>query len=221
MRVIYRFGKQGRLRFVSHLDLQRYMQRTLNRTGLPVAYSLGFNPHPVMSFASALAMGWESEYEVFDVKLAHIVPVEEAIERMRASLPEEMPIYEARIVEDNHPAMMALVKMAEYRITPSEHLEELKNGAREFLFSDSVMAIRKTKSGEREVDIRPLCVKLTSEGDALVARTMLTEVDTLKPDLLMSKLSEMAGIEVPRLRIERKLLLGSKKDGKLKPLMEL
>ena len=221
MRVIYRFGKRDRLRFVSHLDLQRYMQRALNRTGLPVAYTLGFNPHPVMSFASALAMGWESEYEVFDVKLTRRVPLNEAVARMRASLPEEMPVLEAKTADDSHPAMMSLVKMAEYRITPAERLEELKAGAREFLFSESVPAIRKTKTSEREIDIRPLCVRLTSEGDALIARTMLTENDTLKPDLLMSKLAELAGIELPRVRIERTLLLGAGADGKIRPLMEL
>lgn len=221
MRVIYRFGKRDRLRFVSHLDLQRYMQRALNRTGLPVAYTLGFNPHPVMSFASALAMGWESEYEVFDVKLTRRIPLEEAVRRMRDSLPEEMPVLEAKYAEDSHPAMMSLVKMAEYRITPAEKLEELKAGAREFLFRDNVMAVRKTKTCEREIDIRPLCTKLTSDNGALIARTMLTETDTLKPDLLMSKLAELAEIELPRVRIERKLLLGSGADGKIRPLMEL
>ena len=63
MRTLLRFGKNTRLRFVSHLDLQRFFQRALNRTGLPVAFSQGFNPHPLMSFASALAVGWTSEYE--------------------------------------------------------------------------------------------------------------------------------------------------------------
>ena len=57
MRAMIRFGKQPRLRFISHLDLQRFFQRALNRTGLPVAYSQGFNPHPLMSFGSALALG--------------------------------------------------------------------------------------------------------------------------------------------------------------------
>lgn len=81
MRCVFRFGKLDRLRFVSHLDLQRYMQRALNRSGLPVAFSQGFNPHPVMSFASALAMGWESEYEVLDIKFTKHVPERE---RLRA-----------------------------------------------------------------------------------------------------------------------------------------
>ena len=73
MRMIVRFGKRARLRFISHLDLQRFFQRALNRTGLPIAFSNGFNPHPVMAFGSALALGWTSEYEVIDVKLAEDV----------------------------------------------------------------------------------------------------------------------------------------------------
>ena len=44
MRAMIRFGKQPRLRFISHLDLQRFFQRALNRTGLPIAFSQGFNP---------------------------------------------------------------------------------------------------------------------------------------------------------------------------------
>ena len=113
MRCVFRFGKLDRLRFVSHLDLQRYMQRALNRSGLPVAFSQGFNPHPVMSFASALAMGWESEYEVLDIKFTKHVPEREALARMRGALPEEMPVYSVRYVDDRHPSMMALVKMAD------------------------------------------------------------------------------------------------------------
>ena len=57
MRAMIRFGKQPRLRFISHLDLQRFFQRALNRTGLPIAWTQGFNPHPIMSFGSALALG--------------------------------------------------------------------------------------------------------------------------------------------------------------------
>lgn len=78
MRLLIRFGKQPRLRFISHLDLQRCFQRALNRTGLPIAFSQGFNPHAAMAFSSALALGWTSEYEVLDIKLANPVELESA-----------------------------------------------------------------------------------------------------------------------------------------------
>ena len=63
MRMIVSIRERTRLLvYVSHLDLQRFFQLALNRTGLPIAFSNGFNPHPVMAFGSALALGWTSEY---------------------------------------------------------------------------------------------------------------------------------------------------------------
>ena len=83
------------------------------------------------------------------------------------------------------------------------------------------MAIRKTKSSEREINICPLCVYLSSQENCLKTRLMLTEADTLKPDLLLKTLSEMAGIEVPRCQIKRTKLIGLAKSGRETPLMEL
>ena len=113
MRVLYRFAKKERLRFVSHLDLQRFMQRALNRTSLKIAYSNGFNPHPILSFASALAIGWTSEYELFDIKLAEPVSRNVAMEEMERALPPDLPILDARLVEDKHPALMGRLVMAD------------------------------------------------------------------------------------------------------------
>ena len=109
MRALFLFGKRERLRFVSHLDLQRFMHRAFNRTNLPIAFSQGFNPHPVMSFASALAMGWTSEYEILDIKLARDVAHDDALNQMRAALPPDLPVDDVRLVEDAHPKMMASV----------------------------------------------------------------------------------------------------------------
>jgi len=221
MRAIFRFGKTGRLKYVSHLDLQRYMQRAFNRTELPIAFSQGFNPHPVMSFASALAMGWESNYEILDVKLASPVKKEFALSEMRKALPEELHVFEVRYVEDNHPSMMSLVKMSDYEIEPIENFEKIKEGAREFLLSDTVMAIRKTKSRETEINIRPLCVYLSCSDKFLTCRLMLTEAETLKPDLLLDSIAKIAGIETPRAFIRRTSLIGLSKTNRETPLMEL
>ena len=87
MRAMIRFGKQPRLRFISHLDLQRFFQRALNRTGLPIAWTQGFNPHPILSFGSALALGWTSEYEILDVKLSAPMGRKRTEDAMRAALP--------------------------------------------------------------------------------------------------------------------------------------
>ena len=220
MRALIRFGKQPRLRFISHLDLQRFFQRAVNRTGLPIAWSQGFNPHPVMSFGSALALGWTSEYEVIDIKLAAPMGRGRVEAAVRAALPEDLPVLEVRMIDDKHPAPMALVRMSDYRITLNGG-EAVLSQVDAFLNRDSVMAVRKTKSGEREVDIRPLCVELRKTDDGLFCRLMLTEKDTLKPNLLLRALSDMAGVEPPEARIHRLALLGLDADGAVKPLMAL
>ena len=222
MRAMIRFGKQPRLRFISHLDLQRFFQRALNRTGLPIAWTQGFNPHPILSFGSALALGWTSEYEILDVKLSAPMGRRRTEEAMRAALPVDLPVLEVRMVDDRHPAPMAMVRASDYEITLSgETAAATLDAAEEFLRRESVMAMRKTKSGEREVDIRPMALSLEREGDVLSARLMLTEKDTLKPDLLVRALAEIAGVEVPEMRIHRRCLLGEDESGALKPLMEL
>lgn len=222
MRALIRFGKQSRLRFISHLDLQRFFQRAVNRTGLPIAWSQGFNPHPVMSFGSALALGWTSVYEVLDIKLSAPMGRKRTEDAVRAALPEDLPVLEVRLIDDKHPAPMAQVKMSDYQITlEGEDSEKVLEQVPAFLARARVMAVKKTKSGEREIDIRPLAVELRRTDDGLFARLMLTEQNTLKPDLLIKVLSEMAGVDVPETRIHRLMLLGEDGLGKIRPLMEL
>ena len=223
MRMLIRFGKNARLRFISHLDLQRFFQRALNRTGLPIAFSQGFNPHPVMSFGSALAMGWTSEYEIVDVKLAVPIGRGRAETALKSALPEDLPILQVRMVDDKHPAPMAQVRAADYRISIDDPAARAAVCASlpAFWAEDTVMALRKTKSGEKPVNIRPLAIEVRPEGETLFARLMLTEKDTLKPDLLLRTLAERAGIEAPEARIHRLCLLGESAEKELKELMLL
>ena len=68
--MILEFRKGDIVRHLGLLDLQRTMQRALRRSNLPVAYSKGFNPHMVMSFASALSSGIAGDAELLDVSLS-------------------------------------------------------------------------------------------------------------------------------------------------------
>ena len=164
MRALYQFAKLSRLKFVSHLDLQRFMQMALRRTELPVAYSQGFNPHPVMSFASALAVGWTSDCEILDVKLSSPVSEDFAFKEMAAALPPDMPLKRVRLVDDSHPAMMASLRMAEYRILlDGAGAEAVASAIGGYLAEESVIALRKTKSGEKPADIRAMTCALAVE----------------------------------------------------------
>ena len=222
MRMIVQFGKIGRLKYISHLDLQRFMQRALRRTDLPVAYSQGFNPHPQISFASALAMGHASECELLDVKLSAPVDPMHAIKQMSAALPPEMPVHTLRMVDDAHPKLMARLAYAEYRITlEPDAAAGIARAIEGYLAEASVMAIRKTKTGERPADIRPMTAALHMEDECILfARLKLTEAETLKPDLLLEVLAERGGTSPGNPAILRTGLL-AERDETLVPLIDL
>ena len=223
MRALVQFGKQGRLRFVSHLDLQRFMQRALRRSNLPVAYSQGFNPHVVMAFSSALGTGVSSEAEILDIKLAEEASAEQVLGAMRASLPPEMPVYRVRLVDDHFPALMAKVYCSDYQITLSgPGKADVFAQVPLYLQEEEVLAMRKSKSGMKQVNIRPMTLLLEPAGeDSLRARLMLTEQATLKPDLLISALAERSGAQEYRLLIHRTQLLTQGADGTLIPLFDM
>jgi len=223
MRTLIRFGKQPRLRFISHLDLQRFFQRAVNRTGLPIAWSQGFNPHPVMSFGSALALGWTSEYEVIDIKLSAPMGRKRTEDAVRAALPEDLPVLEVRMVDDRHAAPMSLVRMSDYVVQlEGESVSAVMDQIPVFLEREVVDAVKKTKSGEKTINARPLVLSLEPVGETgFKTRLMLTESQSIKPELMVGLLSDMAGVEAPLARVHRTMLLGLDAEGRPAPLMTL
>ena len=222
MRMLVRFGKNARLRFISHLDLQRFLHMALNRTGLPIQYSQGFNPHPVMAFGSALALGWTSEYEILDVKLSAPMGRRRCEEAMRFALPDDLPVLEVKLVDDRRPSIMSQVYASDYIVQMNgENADAALNAIDGFLAEAHVTAMKKSKSGEKEIDVRPLVLSLERCEGGFAARLMLTEKDALKPDLLARTLAQRAGVEAPEMRIHRVNLLGKNDAGELVPLMEL
>ena len=108
-----------------------------------------------------------------------------------------------------------------YRIVPEgESAPAVLNAVEAFRAAKHVMGVRKTKSGEREIDMRPLALSLEAREGCLLARLMLTERDTLKPDVLLAGLASLAGVEAPRARVHRLCLLGENATSEPVPLME-
>lgn len=220
MRMLVRFGKKPRLRFISHLDLQRFLHMALNRSGLPIKYSEGFNPHPLMAFGSALALGWTSDYEILDVRLSAPMGRKRCEDAMRAALPEDLPVIEVKLVDDRFPSAMAQIYASDYRIELSGNgAEAILAQVPAFMAEQEVLAMKKSKSGVKEVNIRPLVLDLRAENGGIACRLMLTEKESLKADLLVNILAERAGVQA-QMRVHRACLL-AQRDGELLPFMEL
>ncbi|MBQ2833839.1 MAG: DUF2344 domain-containing protein [Clostridia bacterium] len=215
MRMLMQFKKDDIVRHLGLLDLQRTMQRALRRSGLPVAYSKGFNPHMVMAFASALSSGIPGDAELLDVSLCGEVTEQECLAAMNRVLPPALKASRIRLVDDRFPKTAASLAQAEYRITlTGGKAGEIAQAVPAFLDREEIMALRKTKKSETMVNIRPMIHELTAQYDAeqdraiIEARVSFVEAATLKPDLLMSTLCDFAGGEAARQEIRRTRLLG-------------
>ena len=115
--MILQFQKGDIVRHLGLLDLQRTMQRALRRSGLPIAYSKGFSPHIVMSFASALSSGIPGDAELLDVGLDGETTEAECLAAMNHVLPPALAVSRVRLVDDRYPKLGAALRQAQYRIT--------------------------------------------------------------------------------------------------------
>ena len=218
------FEKSPRLRHIGHLDIQRAFQRALRRSGLPVSYSKGFNPHILLTFASALSTGYAGTHEIMEVQLEREVSPEEFVAAMNGAMPPDMQLSSAKVLPDQHVALMAAVAAADYTITLTDDAaaQTVADRLEAFLAQESIMAVRKTKSGMKETDIRPLIHTLTVEGSAIHAVMTLTERLACKPGMLIDALTAFFGMETaPRAMVVRNRLLGLDDNGALVPLETL
>ena len=225
--MILQFQKGDIVRHLGLLDLQRTMQRALRRSGLPIAYSKGFSPHIVMSFASALSSGIPGDAELLDVGLDGDITQQQCLEAMNRVLPPSLAVTRVRLVDDRYPKLGAALQQAQYRITlrggGARAVAEAIDG---FLAQEEIMALRKTKKSETMVNIRPMIHELTAAYDGerdsavLNARVSFVEAATLKPDLLMEALCAYAGAQPERCEIRRTALLGLV-NGAPVPLIDL
>ena len=227
MRMLLQFQKGDIVRHLGLLDLQRTMQRALRRSNLPVAYSKGFNPHMVMSFASALSSGVAGDAELLDVSLCGETTEEACLAAMNRVLPPALQASRVRLVDDRFPKVSASLRTARYRITlHGGDAKKLAADVPSFLAEEEIMAVRKTKKSETLVNIRPMLHELTAQIDeqadtaVLEARVSFVEQATLKPELLLEALCAHAQAELPRCEIRRTQLLGEA-NGQPVPLIDL
>ncbi len=114
-KILCKYTKTGNLKFISHLDILRLMQRAINRAGLPVKYSEGFNPHMKLAFGFPLSLGVESIGEYFELELAEKLDVEKIVDALNAVLPNKMRIVGAKYYEGKE-SLMSISNYAAYLI---------------------------------------------------------------------------------------------------------
>lgn len=156
-----KYKKEDDMIFISHLDLQRLLQRAFRRAEINLSYSQGFNPHPKMSYANALSLGVESQGEYVDIEIEDDISVEEFLKRINEQLPQGVEFIKAKEITPQTPSLSSEIEYGEYlfNIDLEKPLskELVKSRVLEFIKSESIMITKKNKKGKLvENNIRPL-----------------------------------------------------------------
>lgn len=200
MKIRVKFSKHGAMKFIGHLDIMRYFQKAVRRAEIPIVFTEGFSPHMVMSFASPLGVGLESEGEYMDIEIKEPVSTKDALKRLNAVMAEGIRVEDFRqIPAEKASNAMALVAAADYLVRFREGYApelDVKAAFTEFLNQESILIVKKTKKSEKEMDLRPLIYEYGFQEDAVFLRLSAGSADNIKPELVMEAFAAKAGFEL-------------------------
>ena len=184
MKIRVKFSKHGAMKFIGHLDIMRYFQKAIRRAEIPIVFTEGFSPHMVMSFASPLGVGIESEGEYMDIEIKEPLSTEEAVRRLDAVMSEGMRILDFRqIPEEKASNAMALVAAADYRIRFREGYEPDLDWKKAHTAGTAFHFIIKKRKKRDRAGYPPADLQEPSEGDSIFVRLSSGSAANIKPEL--------------------------------------
>lgn len=228
MNVRMKFKKHGCMKFIGHLDIMRYFQKAIRRADIDIAYSEGFSPHMIMSFAVPLGVGLTSEGEYVDLQVHSCASSKAAVDALNNVMVEGMEVVSFRVLPETVKNAMASVAAADYFVKFREGYapENWEEKFHAFLQKEEMLIVKKTKRSEAEVDLKPMLYKAEIRDGGIFMQVACGSVNNLKPELVMEAFSKDAGIELAPFALEVCRLevyadLGDETSKKLVPLEEL
>ena len=161
-----RFSKHGALKYIGHLDVMRYFQKVLRRAEVDVAYTNGFSPHEITTFAQPLGVGVESDGEYMDIKMNSYISCEELRDRINSHSVPEIQALSVKLLPEKSGNAMASVAAAEYYIdfkparVPAVLTEVINDPVKindminSFLSQNEIILEKEGKAGLRQIDIK-------------------------------------------------------------------
>ena len=212
MRYAIKFSKEGMLKYTSHLDMIRFFKRVFNRANILLMYSQGFNPHPKMTFAQPLSLGYTGIIEIIEIETKEDIKPEDMHERLNEQMPPGMKILSCEYLSEEDKGIAGRITQAQYRITIDQDLGISKEDIDRFLKEDTIVVLKKQKKkkgkprGMKEVNIRSKIRSLSMEivDDKYV---MLTDLDcgsesNLNPDLLLQGMENYFKFKIDHENVE-------------------
>ncbi|MCM1183782.1 MAG: TIGR03936 family radical SAM-associated protein [Roseburia sp.] len=227
MKLRIKFSKHGALKFIGHLDVMRYFQKAVRRAGIDIAYSTGFSPHQVMSFASPLGIGLESNGEYMDIEVNSLTCSQQLIDDLNAQMVEGIRVLEAKLLPENAGNAMASVCAAKYTIRFRDGFRPMfLNQATldRFYSQPEIIVTKKTKRSETTFDMKPYIFEFAlAEEGGLLLTVDASSSGNIKPSLVMRAYYEQNGCVLDEFgllitREETYINVGNDTDRRLEPL---
>jgi radical SAM-linked protein len=155
------FSKTEAMRFTSHLDLHRTLERTMRRANLPLAYSQGFTPRPKLSLASALPLGYTSEAEVADFWLKEDLPLDQIEGTFKTSQPPGIELHQVEEIAGDAKKLQTTLTKARYVVTLEGEHPNLEGNISKLLSEETIMREKVKKGKKKTFDIRPLIFEVS------------------------------------------------------------
>lgn len=163
MKVRMRFIKRGPIQYIGHLDLMRYFQKVFRRCGLDVAYSQGFNPHQILSFASPLGVGLTSIGEYLDAGIGSLrvitdenkkeLTADEWVRRINKYSNDMVIVTSFNIMPDDTKPSMALLVAASYAVS-FKNPDAAKDITGYYNNNPDIVFEKKTKKSVKEINLK-------------------------------------------------------------------
>ncbi len=204
MKIRIRFRKYSLMKYIGHLDILRYFQKSMRRAGIDISYSGGFSPHQIMSFAAPLGVGLTSDGEYLDIQVESTDSSKESIKKLNDVMVEGMEITSYRKLSDNEKNAMSVVACADYHVfTKSEEklkLADLLEAKKSYYDeSDEILVTKQTKKSEKVMDLKSLVYGFDifeSEGKIYYYVKLSTgSTDNVKPELFLTAFFKHMGLE--------------------------
>lgn len=224
MKVRIKFSKEGSIKFIGHLDVMRYFQKAIRRAEIDIAYSGGYNPHQIMSFASPLSVGHESSGEYFDVELNSITDEEDIKKRLNHVMAEGIRILAVSVLDEGEGNAMASVAAADYLVSFRSSVklpEHWKEQLQEYYNRDRIPVLKKTKKSEKEIDLKEGIYALQIKEDSVYLLLDAGSGSNLKPGFVLENFFTSIGVSLPEFPFMVYRLETYKRDdkGRLVPLI--
>ena len=227
MKARIKFRKYGSLRFIGHLDVMRFFQKVMRRADIPIAFSGGYSPHMIMSFANPLGIGLTSDGEYFDIELTEAVNSQDAVRRMNEACVEGIEVLSIRRISDEKKLTgMTILAGADYltSVRKGTFPDDWKEKFTQFMAQPEIRILKQTKRSEKEVDIKPLIYAWELRGDAIYLKVAAGSVENLKPDLVMEAFCHFLAIDPESIRFQHhrlEMYTDRSEDGSLIPLEDM